>query len=553
MSHSNVSTLLRRRAQSLALARWIAGAALTLATLATLPADLTPPPPTTMSPADVLFYQGYDLLKLKTAPFAKDKFPEEEKRGWQLIEQAAAQGSTKALRGMGAYWANHGDLAKAKSYDQRAMAAGDAEAVYQLSLLADRDGDTGVSAELRSALGASKNREAEKLLLKSAEMGFPPAQRDWCASHRTTPDSEDGQRCQSWWDEGAAKGDAIDWGEQEIDVLKSNPILAQAYRQGRSIAVGGLSVIASEEGTPQHLDDEQPYERCASYLGHRISRFLFVFNEQLCVPPRAQWPAWRGLGKNFKAPPASAESEKLYQRGLKKLVQQDMKGGGDLLKKAADLGNTGAMINLALVYFSNSDQYFPVPETVNASKPSYSLLAKADAAGDLRAHYLLAFANDFGVSVPFNERADKEHASFITTNRLQAEKLEVEAAEAGLARAQYGLAWRLIRDERNAEGWDWLKKSFDNGERIAGFDLYRISRYVWKDDIQALRYLRASAVQGELASVELLAQVLDQGQLGQAKNPSRAQCYRGVVDKYKSQTWEQRLDLRLPDLDKTCP
>jgi TPR repeat protein len=234
------------------------------------------------------------------------------------------------------------------------------------------------------------------------------------------------------------------------------------------------------------------------------------------------------------------------------MAQQDLSGGGALLKKSADLGNTGAMINLALVYITNPQDFFPPPETVNASKPSYTLLIKADAAGDVRAHYLLAFANDHGVSVPMKERIDVAHASVIPTNRLKAEKLEYEAAEAGLSRAQYALGWRLIRDERNAEGWDWLKKSFDNGERIAGFDLYRIAHYVWKDDAQAMQYLHASAVQGELASVELLAQAYEEGQLGQTKNAALAQCYRGIVERYKSQTWDERMDLRLPDLDKTC-
>jgi hypothetical protein len=524
-----------------------------LSTRSVCGADLAPPPPSTMPAAEVLFYQGYDLLKLEAAQFAKGKFPEERKRGWQLIEQAAAQGNPKALRGMGAYWASHGDLAKAKSFDERAMAAGDAEAVYQLSLLADHGADAGASAELRSALGVSGNREADRLLLKSAEMGFPDAQQAWCARHHVEPGSSDGARCDTWWKEGAARGNGAAWGSQGRRDDKDRSVVALAYDEGNAIAGGGLSPMAMEEGSAKHLDDDSPYDRCASYLGHITSRFLYVFNEQLCVPPRAQWPAWRGLGKNFKGPPASAESERLYQRALKKLAQQDMKGGGELLKKAADLGNTGAMINLALVYFSNPDQYFPLPETVNASKPSYSLLTKADAAGDIRAHYLLAFANDLGVSVPFAERADKEHASFIAMNRLKAEKLEVEAAQAGLPRAQYGLAWRLIREERTAEGWDWLKKSFDSGERIAGFDLYRIAHYLWKDDAQALRYLHESALQGELASVDLLAQALDQGQLGQARNPVRAQCYRGVVDKYKSQTWEERLDLRLPDLDRICP
>lgn len=50
-------------------ARWACGA------------DLAPPPPSTMPPAEVLFYQGYDLLKLEAAQFAKGKFPEERNQG----------------------------------------------------------------------------------------------------------------------------------------------------------------------------------------------------------------------------------------------------------------------------------------------------------------------------------------------------------------------------------------------------------------------------------------------------------------------------------------
>lgn len=533
--------------------RATAAATIALAARSACGADLAPPPPPTMPPAEVLFYQGYDLLKLEAAQFAKGKFPEEQKRGWQLIEQAAAQGNPKALRGMGAYWASHGDLARAKSFDERAMAAGDAEAVYQLSLLADHGADAGASAELRSALGVSKNREADKLLLKSAEMGFPDAQQAWCTRHHVEPGSSDGARCDTWWKEGAARGNGPAWGSQGRRDDKDRSVVAIAYDEGNAIAGGGLSPMAMEEGSAKHLDDDSPYERCTSYLGHITSRFLYVFNEQLCVPPRAQWPAWRGLGKNFKAPAASAASERLYERGLKKLAQQDVKGGGELLRKAAALGNTGAMINLALVSIGNADQLYSEPGAfLNAEKPAYELLLKADAAGDLRAHYLLAYFDDSGVSLPALE-ISKGHTHLLERNRLKAEKLEVEAAQAGLPRAQYALAWRLIREERTAEGWDWLKKSFDSGERIAGFDLYRIAHYLWKDDTQALHYLHESALQGELASVDLLAQAFDQGRLGQARNPARAQCYRVVVEKYKAQTWEERLDLRLPDLDRTCP
>ena len=102
MSHRKTSISLQRKLRIRPSAWRVAAATLALGTQAAVSADLTPPPPATMPPAEVLFYQGYDLLKLKTAQFANDKFPEEEKRGWQLIEQAAAQGNAKALRGMGA-------------------------------------------------------------------------------------------------------------------------------------------------------------------------------------------------------------------------------------------------------------------------------------------------------------------------------------------------------------------------------------------------------------------------------------------------------------------
>jgi TPR repeat protein len=209
------------------------------------------------------------------------------------------------------------------------------------------------------------------------------------------------------------------------------------------------------------------------------------------------------------------------------------------------------MINLALAYMEYPESLFDSNWTDDdARQTAWKLVTQADAKGDLRAHYLLAYFADQGVYRTPAEWRKGIKGDLMVRSRLDAERYEREAAERGLARAQYGLAWRLIADERENEGWEWLKKAYDNGERIAGFDLYRIARYAQKDNAQALQYLRSTAIDGELASADLLAEIYDKGLLGEAKNPTRAVCYRAAVTAHKDMNWEQRLDLRLPELER---
>jgi TPR repeat protein len=392
-------------------------------------------------------------------------------------------------------------------------------------------------------------KEWTRLITLAAEAGDPTAQREWCRHEKDKSDKPIPavtEKCRLWNEESGARGGR--WAGEDY-AYADDPKVARLQNEahGVGISLRGLSLesIDTERG-------KRPIDRCVRHYTQMGSHFASVFDEQMCVPPRPDFPKWRGLGKNFKAPPASAAAEKLYRSGLAKLAAQDVKGAAALLKKAAEAGHTGAMINLALAYIEYPEILFDPNwwSSSDAHKPAWELVTQADAKGDIRAHYLLAYFADQGVRPTPVEWKKGITDDIVIGNRVDAERYEREAAERGLARAQYGLAWRLIADERENEGWEWLKKAYENGERIAGFDLYRIARYVWKDNVQALQYLRSTAIDGELASADLLAEIYDKGLLGEAKNPTRAACYRAAVTAHKDMSWEQRLDLRLPDMER---
>lgn len=308
------------------------------------------------------------------------------------------------------------------------------------------------------------------------------------------------------------------------------------------------------DGLEADLPQEHPFERCTKFLGQNPSRFLFIFNEQLCVPPRASFPKWRGIGKQFKAPEPSRESQEWYEQGLKKLAAQEYKEGGALLKRAAEAGHTGAMINWALIQYSLDRIFYDnVIDKTDTWHTAWRWMTRASNAGDLRARYFLSAFKDSGVNEPLREVMGKRRMGLLVEgSRIQAERNEQEVAEAGLPRAQYLHGWQLIRDERGPEGWAWLKKAYANGERLAGFDLYRIARYIWKDNAQAIAYLQSTAEEGELASVQLLSWVHGRGELGQAVNQAKSECYAKVLEQHANLDWEERQDLALPGLIKRC-
>ncbi len=510
--------------------------------------------------AEALYYQGYELVSLKLSfqRYSTNKHDAEIERGWSIIDQAAALGNAKALRGMGVYWATKRDPQKAKDFYERAIKAGSLAAKYDLYALLEGGSSDNVSNELLHALGKPEQSRASRLLLEAAQGGYPAAVRAWCAQNIPRkpydPQSPIVAQCREWKERAAAQGDWQSWANVlQIYYDEGKLIINDAYVDGYKLVKGRFSSIS---GDPRYRDlpDDHPFKRCVQALSYYTTRFLYVFNEQLCVPPRDTFPKWRGLGHQFKAPPASAEAESWYQQGLTKLAQQDIEAGAALLKQAADAGHTGAMINLALIHFSTRSLFMKdIIESTDAEYDAWLLIDKAHQLGDLRATYLAAFFKDKGVSNPLRSKPKgQKQGKLFAGSYVEALRYEKEAAERGLARAQYLHGWQLVRDEREQEGWSWLKKAYANGERIAGFDLYRIARYIWQDPVQAMQYLKSTAKEGELGSVELLSNVYRYGELGQKNNPALAECLATVVAKHKDLDWEARQDLTLPNLFDDC-
>jgi len=507
--------------------------------------------------AESLYYQGYALvaLKLTAVPDATKAYAKEIEEGWMLVQQAAGMGNAKALRGMGIYWSEKGDAKMARGYFEQAIAAGSMAAKYDLAAMTTGLRDT-ISSELQHAAKPSQDQQANTLLREAAQGGYPPAIRAWCAQNIPgnpyVPGTPEERLCDEWMEVGAAQGDWQSWGQVRVRYEDKQPLVDEAYARGLSKVRGGFTGMV-REGRQLGLSKDSPFIRCVSFLGQQPSRFLFVFNEQLCVPPRSSFPKWRGLGKAFKAPAASAESEQWYQQGLSKLAEQQFKEGGALLKRAAEAGHTGAMINWALVQYSNDDLFYDnIVDQTDSPHVAWTWLEKAERAGDLRAKYLLSFFKDRGVREPLRQAKGRRQLTILRASRIEAERNEREAAEAGLARAQYLYGWHLVRDERGPEGWAWLQKAYANGERIAGFDLYRIARYIWRDNAQALQYLQSSAEEGELASAQLLSIVYGKGELGLKPDAAKAGCYAKVVEQHQKLNWEARQDLSLPGLNKRC-
>lgn len=505
-----------------------------------------------------LYYQGYALvgMGLTSVIDAEKAYAEQIEEGWRLIDQAAKLGDAKAMRAMGVRWLQKGDLKMAHSLLEQAVAAGSAAAKYDLASMSTGLND-GVSSELLHAQGKAGNERANRLLQESAEAGYPPAIRAWCAQNIPSkpydPSSPIVAKCREWMEVAAAQGDWQGWSQATTAQIKNSMVVGQAYGGGLRLVRGGFSG-ATLDGLEAELLQEHPFERCTHFLGQNRSRFLFIFNEQLCVPPRASFPKWRGIGKQFKAPESSRESQEWYEQGLKKLAAQEYKEGGALLKRAAAAGHTGAMINWALIQYSLDHIFYDnVIDKTDAWNTAWSWMTRASNAGDLRARYFLSAFKDAGVREPLREAAGKRRMRrLVEGSRLEAERNEREVAEAGLPRAQYLHGWQLIRDERAPEGWTWLKKAYANGERIAGFDLYRIARYIWKDNEQAIQYLQSTAEEGELASVQLLSWVHGRGELGQAVNQARSGCYTKVLEQHANLSGEERQDLALPGLIKRC-
>lgn len=526
-----------------------------LAVLA-LSLHLSSAPATTLAQAraEVLYYQGYALLSLNLTPIqnAKQVYAREIEEGWTLIRKAAELGSPKALRATGVYWAEQRDVRKARRFLERAIAAGSVAAKYDLAAMITGMSDN-ASNELLHAAGKPKDKRAGLLLREAAEGGYPPAVRAWCAQNASSdPRSPIVAQCREWMEIAAAQGDWQAWTLATRWQHKNAPIVAVAYGEGISKVRGNLSSI-TREGYSLDLPSEHPFERCTSFLSAPTSRFFFVFNEQLCVPPRATFPKWRGLGKGFVEPPSSPEAKALYERGLILLAQQQHREAGGLLKQAAEMGHTGAMINWALVQHTNDPMFYQnILDQSDSLHTAWYWVNKASKLGDLRATYMLTAFIDMGVYEPLRKANNRPVKPVLVASRMVALKQEHQAAEAGLARAQYLHGWQLIRDERAPEGWRWLKKAHDNGERLAGFDLYRIARYIWRDNSQALHYLRRTAQEGELASVQLLADAHANGALGLKPDARLAECYAKVVDQHSQLDWEARQDLALPGVHRQC-
>lgn len=509
--------------------------------------------------AEALYYQGYELVSLKLSfqHQLTNMHDAEIERGWSIIDQAAALGNAKALRSMGVYWATKRAPEKAKDYYERAIKAGSVAAKYDLYALLEGTSDN-VSNELLHASGKPVQTRASRLLLEAAQGGFPAAVRAWCAQNipRKPYDAQSPivAQCKEWMERAAAQGDWQSWANVlQVYYDEGKMVINDAYVDGYKLVKGRFSSIS---GDPRYRDlpDDHPFKRCVQALSYYTTRFLYVFNEQLCVPPRDTFPKWRGLGHQFKAPPASAEADSRYQQGLTKLAQQDIEEGAALLKQAADAGHTGAMINLALIHFSTRRLFMKdIIERTDAFYDAWLLIDKAHQLGDVRATYIAAFFKDRGVSNPLRTKPKgQKQGSLFEGSFVEALRYEKDAAEHGLARAQYLHGWQLVRDEREHEGWSWLKKAYANGERIAGFDLYRIARYIWQDPVQAMQYLKSTAKDGELGSVELLSNVYRYGELGQKANPALAECLATVVAKHKDLDWEARQDLTLPNLFDDC-
>lgn len=509
--------------------------------------------------AEALYYQGYELvgLKLSFQHQLTNRHDAAIERGWSIIDQAAALGNAKALRGMGVYWATKRDTKKAIDFYERAIKAGSLAAKYDLYALLDGVGDQ-VSNELMHVSSKSLEKRTSRLLLEAAQGGFPEAVRTWCIQNiPTKPDDAKPPvvaQCKEWMERAAAQGDWQTWSNaSRAHTEDGKSMIAKAYSQGYKLVRGRFSSIS---GDPRYrgLPDDQPFKRCVQALSYYTTRFLYVFNEQLCVPPRDTFPKWRGLGHQFEAPRASADAESWYQQGLTKLAQQDIEAGAALLKQAADAGHTGAMINLALIHFSTRSLFMKdIIESTDADYDAWLLIEKAHQLGDVRATYIAAFFKDTGVANPLRTKPKGQKQGYVFVgSHVEALRYEKEAAERGLARAQYLHGWQLVRDEREQEGWSWLKKAYANGERIAGFDLYRIARYIWQDPAQAMQYLKSTAKEGELGSVELLSNIYRNGELGQKANPSLAECLAAVVAKHKDLEWEARQDLTLPNLFDDC-
>lgn len=510
--------------------------------------------------AEALYYQGYELVSLKLSfqRYSTNKHDAEIERGWSIIDQAAVLGNAKALRGMGVYWATKRDPQKAKDFYERAIKAGSLAAKYDLYALLEGTSDN-LSNELLHASGKPVQTRASSLLLEAAQGGYPAAVRAWCAQNIPRkpydPQSPIVAQCREWKERAAAQGDWQSWANVlQVYYDEGKLIINDAYVDGYKLVKGRFSSIS---GDPRYrgLPDDHPFKRCVQALSYYTTRFLYVFNEQLCVPPRDTFPKWRGLGHQFKAPPASAEAESRYQQGLTKLAQQDIEEGAALLKQAADAGHTGAMINLALIHFSTRRLFMKdIIERTDSLHDAWLLIEKAHQLGDVRATYMAAFFKDNGVSNLLRTKPKgQKQGSLFEGSYVEALRYEKEAAERGLARAQYLHGWQLVRDEREQEGWSWLKKAYANGERIAGFDLYRIARHIWQDPVQAMQYLKSTAKEGELGSVELLSNIYRNGELGQKNNPALAECLAAVVAKHKDLDWEARQDLTLPNLFDDCP
>lgn len=188
---------------------------------------------------------------------------------------------------------------------------------------------------------------------------------------------------------------------------------------------------------------------------------------------------------------STAAKSKVEKKGMEVAAKQKSSGDKDLSIderiKAAENGDVGAQLNLALMYGLRNDN-------VTAAK----WYRKAAEQGDASAQTMLAWMYVKGWGVAKNE--------------IEIEKWFRKGAEQGYAAAQYGLGYcykdGIGVEQNESEAIKWYRKAAEQGFANAQYELgngYFDGEGITQDKAEAVRWFRKAAEQGHIESQSKLA------------------------------------------------
>ncbi|MBR2771571.1 MAG: SEL1-like repeat protein [Bacteroidales bacterium] len=270
----------------------------------------------------------------------------------------------------------------------------------------------------------------------------------------------------------------------------SKTVAARVFRDSCNTIADGVGIVAPQNKTKNNSEVNVKPEVAGKAVGSKECQ-SDVTKSQTTRRRRRESGERNIPQQDVDDDVSTAAKSKVEKKGMEVAAKQKSSGDKDLSIderiKAAENGDVGAQLNLALMYGLRNDN-------VTAAK----WYRKAAELGDASAQTMLAWMYVKGWGVAKNE--------------IEIEKWFRKGAEQGYAAAQYGLGYcykdGIGVEQNESEAIKWYRKAAEQGFANAQYELgngYFDGEGITQDKAEAVRWFRKAAEQGHIEAQSKLA------------------------------------------------